>query len=439
MRFERGSSPILAGLSGAMALAALGTVSMAIPAGAAGFGIFEQGAKAMGLAGAFTAQADDPSAMWHNAGGLAFTETRDLLAGVTYNATSEAKFHGVAGTEPGPGASGEQEGRPQFPPYAYWAQPISDTWKFGIGIETPFGQITDWKDPATFPGRYLSTNVALRVIDVNPTLAWRVTPNLGLGLGAMFRFSDVELHRHLPFPSPFTGQILDVGTVKLDSSVEQGYGWNVGLLHRYDASFSWGLSYRSRVEVDYQGTGRFTQIAVGNPVLDAVIAANVPFDRDLDVSTSIEFPDMASLGVNLAISPRVRLELDANWTGWSSFDQVPIRFPQVPPLSSVVDANWRDAWNYRAGLSWATSAGNEWRFGYVYDESPLPDRSVSPLTTDANRNGFSVGFGHEFSATSLDLALMYMPFDGRTTTTNSDGFNGTYDITAWLFGASLGF
>ena len=55
--------------SGCSALALLA----ATPIFAAGFGIFEQGSKAMGMAGAFTAQADDPSAMFHNVGGLGHT------------------------------------------------------------------------------------------------------------------------------------------------------------------------------------------------------------------------------------------------------------------------------------------------------------------------------------------------------------------------------
>jgi long-chain fatty acid transport protein len=419
-------------------LAALGLLAIAVPAGAAGFGIFEQGTRAMGLAGAFTGRADDPSAMWHNAGGLAFTEKRDFLAGVTYNTLSEGRYEGVAGTTPGAGASGERATLTQFPPHAYWAEPLSDTWKFGVGIESPFGLVTEWKDPETFPGRFLSTKVALRAVDVNPTLAWRPTPSLGLGLGVSVRFSDVELNRHLPFLTP-TGQLLDVGTVKLDSAIERGYGWNVGLLHRFSETFSWGVSYRSRVEVDYEGTGRFTQIPTGVPSLDAAVAANIPFDRDLDVSTSIEFPDLASVGVSLAVSPNVRLGLDANWTGWSSFDEVPLRFSQVPPLSSVIQENWNDAWNYRAGVSWAASSGNEWRFGYLYEESPVPDQSVSPRTPDATRSGFTVGFGHQFATTSLDLALMYLPLDERTTTSNGEGFNGTYNTTAWLFGVSVGF
>ena len=53
------------------------------PVQAAGFGIFEQGTKAMGMAGAFTAQADDPSALFHNAGGLAFVDEPEIAAGFT--------------------------------------------------------------------------------------------------------------------------------------------------------------------------------------------------------------------------------------------------------------------------------------------------------------------------------------------------------------------
>jgi long-chain fatty acid transport protein len=419
------------------ALAVLGLLALAVPAGAAGFGLFEQGAKGMGLAGAFTAQADDPSAMFHNAGGIAFTEKRAFYVGTTYVTFTKADFKG--GTPfPGTGVTAEQKTLSQFLPNAYWAQPITDTWKFGLGIEAPFGLTTEWKNPASFAGRYLSSKAALRAIDLNPTLAWKLTPNFGLGLGLIARFSDVELRRYVPFLNPFTQRLVDVASVKLDSGFEQGYGWNIGLLDRYNESFSWGLSYRSKVKVDYDGTAHFTQISTGNPVIDAIIAQRLPFGSGVDAKTSIEFPDMASLGVNLAFSPTVRLELDANWTGWSTFDKLPITFTQYPPLSSLVVEDWQDVWNYRAGLSWKTTTC-EWRFGYVYDQTPQPDKSVSPLLPDANRNGLTLGWGHQFGGANLDLALMYLKFDERTTTTNQDNFNGTYNTTAWLFGASIGF
>jgi hypothetical protein len=54
------------------ALAGLGIALAPSPAGAAAFALFEQGARGMGFAGAFTAQASDPSAIFHNAAGLGF-------------------------------------------------------------------------------------------------------------------------------------------------------------------------------------------------------------------------------------------------------------------------------------------------------------------------------------------------------------------------------
>jgi len=419
-------------------LAVLGVAAAVAPVSAAGFGIFEQGTRAMGMAGAFTAQADDPSALWHNAGGLAFFDETDFAAGFTYIMSSEADFQG-ADPFPGTSASAEQEPLSEFIPHAYWMQPINDQWKFGLGVYAPFGLTTEWKDPETFPGRYISTLASLRAIDLNPTIGWKVTDRFGLGFGVVARFSDVELNRFVPFQNPFTGGILDAGTVELTSDFEPGYGFNLGLLHRYNESFSWGLSYRSKIKVEYGGTARFTQISTGIPPLDAAIARVIPFNQDLGVDTEIEFPDMASLGFMVALSANTRLEADINWTGWSSFDELPIVFTDVPPLSSTIPENWDDAMNYRLGLRWMSAGGSEWRFGYVFDETPQPDEAVSPLLPDADRNGFTIGWGTQFTKTSLDVAAMYLPFDERSTSTNTNGFNGTYNTTAWLFGITLGF
>jgi hypothetical protein len=53
--------------------------------------------------------------------------------------------------------------------------------------------------------------------------------------------------------------------------------------------------------------------------------------------------------------------------------------------------------------------------------------------------GLTIGYGTHLGRWPLDLALMYLPFDDRTTEVNHDGFNGTYTTTAWLLGATVGF
>ena len=212
----------------------------------------------------------------------------------------------------------------EFPPHLYYVAPINATWKWGIGVNAPFGLVTEWEDPDQFAGRFLSTRAALEAVDVNPTIGWQITPTFGLGFGAIARFSAVELERNAGAINPFTQQVADIAHVELESDMDNGFGFNLGMLHKATPAFSWGLSYRSKIEVDYGGDARLSQIFSGNPVFDTIIGGRLPFDQDLPIETSIEFPDMASLGLAYALSDRLLVEADVNWTGWSSFDEVEI-------------------------------------------------------------------------------------------------------------------
>ena len=96
-------------------------------------------------------------------------------------------------------------------------------------------------------------------------------------------------------------------------------------------------------------------------------------------------------------------------------------------------------------MRWNAPSGAQWRAGYVYDETPQPEETVSPLLPDANRNGFTVGYGQSFGKASFDLALMYLTFEDRTRAktlpqeSRSQDFFGTYSNQAWLLGLTVGF
>lgn len=407
------------------------------PVDAAGFSIFEQGSKAMGMAGAFTAQADDGSALFHNVAGLAFQRESSLSAGVTWITSTEAEFAG-ANPFPGEGTFAEQQTLSEFPPHAYYVRPLSDNTTFGFGVNAPFGLTTEWKDPSTFPGRYLSYKAALRTVDLTPSISFKLG-NFGIGVSGVARFSDVELRSRAGTVNPFTQTVVDVADVKLTSDFESGFGFNVGVLHKFNNSFSWGLTYRGKMKIEYAGEAQFTQISTGNAQLDALIATRLPVGQTVPVETEIEFPDSASFGIAIAVSPALLVEVDANWTGWSTFDALPLNFTEQPALSSTVEQGWEDCYNYRLGIRMDLSPVTQLRFGYVFDENPQPDEGVSPLLPDSDRNGFTVGYGRKGSRFTTDLALMYLPFDERTTSTNRDNYNGTYNQTAWLFAATIGF
>ena len=124
------------------ALLILAALAQAPSARAGGFHIFEQGSKAMSMAGAFTAQADDPSALFHNVGGLAFLDQREVSVGATLVTSHDERFVGAPPGR-GSGAAGSLSSLSEALPHVYWIQPINDDWSFGLGLTAPFGLKTE--------------------------------------------------------------------------------------------------------------------------------------------------------------------------------------------------------------------------------------------------------------------------------------------------------
>jgi len=418
-----------AGLAAALAV---------FPVRAAGFGIFEQGSKAMGEAMAFTAQADDPSAMFYNVGGLGLLHEREFYAGLTLVSLGDSSFVGAA-PFPGPTETGEQTDRMVIPPHFYWVEPIGEKTTFGLSLTSPFGLITQWDSPDAWSGRFISERAELFDLDLTPNVGFEVNDNLAIGVGVVVRFSTIEL-RNRAAAVDLGGQTVEVAKVELEGGTDIGVGLNLGVLHRPCDFFSWGFSYRSKVTVDYSGDGLLTQQPTGDPVFDAIVAGTLPFGQHLPIETSIEFPDQASLGLGFRLDPKWLFEVDFNWTGWSSFDTLDIDFTTDDSLDSVRPQDWDDAVNVRGGVVWDRSERAHWRFGMYYDETPQPEDAVSPILPDADRLGITLGFGLQAESVTFDIAALYVDFDDRTVRfpNSNDGFYGTYSSDTALLGLSFG-
>jgi len=421
----------------AAALAGLGCGWGAGAAQAAGFGLYEQGARALGMAGAFTAGTDDPTAIFFNPAGLARVRGNGLVLSPNF-IYLKTEF---AGVNPYPGYGTHEATKTKvFPPFAaYYARSFGSATAAGVGIYSPYGLETAWDSEDSFSGRFVSARAKISPFYFSPTLAHEISPKVRLGAGVNLVWSKLLLRRHLPAYDPFVNSTVDIGTVQLESDYNFGAGFNLGVQVWPAERWRLGLAYRSRVAIDYTGSADFTRTPTGSAEFDAVVAAGFPPDQG--VRTSLTFPAQGSLGVGCQATPRLYLETNLNLTWWNEFGELRIDFDETPSRNSVVPQNWENALNWRSGLEFHRTPESNWtwRGGYYFDKSPQPSEGVGPLLPDVDRHGLSGGVGWLHGNTMVDgYLLVLLTSDRSTEGVNRDNFNGTYSTATVIGGLSLG-
>ncbi len=417
-------------------LLALAACLLLVPAAShgAGFALFEHGARAVGLGGAFGATADDPTAIYFNPAGIAFLQGTQFAIG-TELITESSTFYG-ANPYPGQGYSVDMKKQIFYPSHVYLTGELTPDLHWGIGAYSPFGLGTWW--PNGYAGKYVSKRVDLKVFNINPTLSYKLTENLAVAVGVDYFYSGLDLTRSIGAINPYTQQAAEVGQVHLYTDWKGGWGWNVGLLGKLDGGFSIGATYRSNVKVNYTGKASFTQFSSGYPDFDAIVGTQVPFGSKVSAVTSIKYPDE----VRVALAwhgQKWGIEGDVVRMGWSSFKDLPIDLVGYPMLSEIRPENYKDSNTYRLGVEYKASPSMSWQFGALYDKSPVPIESVSPLLPDADRKGGSIGASFGLTPkTRLDISYLYLKFSDRGTGgVNYDSYEGTYKTTANLFGITV--
>lgn len=395
-----------------------------------GFQINEHGAKAMGMGGAFTAQANDPSAIFFNPAGLGFQQGMNLMLGTTLIFPSN-KFIG-----PSP-ATTESKMKSQifYPINIYGTYSLNDAITFGLGVYNPFGLGTEWdKD---WVGKRLSIKTDLQTFFINPTVAYRVNEQLSLGFGVSYVLANVNMKFRLQtFSSlqPLTPATVD-GTAELDAD-GNGFNFNVGLLYKPIEDLSLGLSYRHSTKLSLEGNAVFTDMQ----------ALQTYFPGG-EGKTTITLPYNILFGVAYNFLPELTIEAGFQYVGWKLYDTLDIKIAEGPPApllgvlqkGSRSPKDWENAFLLRLG--------GEYRFGefalragYIFDKTPQPDKSVEPMLPDADRHELTLGLGYKLSE-NLDLNFAYqiILFNDRTVVSPTNTFPGTYKSKAHLFGINIGY
>lgn len=404
-----------------------------------GFALFEHGNRSMAMAGAMTAVADDTTALFWNPAGMAFQtdEGIQLTAGVVLVQIDQT-FYGEP-PYPGDGYAADQVEQTFTPAHLYLGIPINERLELSFSLNNPWGLGTYWDDD--FLGRYISTKADLEAFDLGVSMAYQLSEKFAFGISFDVIYSAIKLRRTAGLINPYTQRLTDVADAYLRTSGTSNttVTWNTGLLWKMGSGFQLGALYRSGYTIDFEGKGTFTQIPTGYQDFDGLLGTIFPFDEDVPITTTIEFPDFWTIGLSWQ---------NEKWTfsgqygvmGWSSFDELSVVFPEQPQFSSVVREDYEDAAQWRIGAELRASQHWAFQIGYLFDETGQPIASMTPLLGDGDRTGYCAGISYFTDSFRVDIGYMHLGFDGRSTEgTTWDGFDGRYEGEGTLAGATFTF
>jgi long-chain fatty acid transport protein len=272
------------------------------------------------MGGAFLAVSDDPSAIAHNPAGLTSLKGTNVYNGICATILS-SKYISPNGHS--------EETLPQvfFPPNSFLTSDFGfDSVVFGLGIYSPFG-IGGRKWSNSGLTRFPSTENLIGTAMINPTFAWRVLPQLSLGVGLDILYSSNTM------ATMVDQSLLAAGAGRLSfKGAGFGVGCNLGLLLFPGEKLSFAFAYRSAIRVNHEGSLALERIA---PPLQPLFGGGV-FRTDANIA--LTFPHKFSWGLAYRPTPKVTLALDLEWFWWSSFKRPTLDLKNEISAARLTDA-----------------------------------------------------------------------------------------------------
>jgi long-chain fatty acid transport protein len=443
------------------------------PALAAGFQINETSASGLGNAYAGgAAAAEDAATLWSNAAGISRVGAMQVV-GAVHLITPSIKFRNglsAPATQQPLGGDGGDAGGLNVVPTVYVVWPVNAQWTLGLGVNAPFGLVTDYDQG--WIGRFQADKSDIKTINLNPTAAYKLTSSVALGVGLNLQTIDATFTNQANYsaallsaaaangiaPGSSTYNAIAAATPGLESGVEvrgddRAFGWNVGVLWEIDKNRRFGAHYRSAIRYDVAGDVRFTHptpsVAPGLAPTVALLVAGVNTTAlyDSGVTAKVKLPPIANLSYFQSIDSRWDVMADAQWTGWSTIKDLTFVRSDGTTLQSTPE-NFKDTWKLALGVNYRVDGQWLLRGGLALDQSPVDQVDRTPRLPDNDRAWLTAGVQwRPQPRLLLDVGAAYVKVDKASINKSGDPpsvlayglLNGSYKSHTTIVSAQLAY
>jgi long-chain fatty acid transport protein len=485
------------------ALTLVAAASLAPQAKAAGFQLREQSASSQGNAFAgISAGGQDISSLFFNPAVMTQFEGTQFTLGGTFVSLEATYSNGSASRTPvltglgfnsapvtgaalspisGPASHSNAAISAVLPAFNITTA-LNPDLRVGLSVNVPFGLTTEYD--TNWIGRYHALKSALMVIDVAPSIAYKLTKEVTIGAAFVLRKADAELSNGVDFGTalalkvgpalaaagvspvaPGAGQNSPVAVLAMGAPNAtlgtpgyaipgawdgtaglKGGGWGTGykfgMVWEPSQEFRLGVAYSAAMTMTLKGTASF-QYPTAMPATDyaALTAAGLTNGAG---QADLALPSTTSMGFTWKATPTFTLQGEVARTNWSTFSELRVKFASGAP-DSVTNESWQNSNFMSLGGTWKLSDKWSVRAGVAFDQSAVDDAHRTPRIPDNDRRWISAGASYTVSKhTTIDLgySLLMVP-DGKVQLTAANdnitrgNLSGTMAASINIYGVSV--
>lgn len=385
---------------------------------AGGYKIPENSLNAVALGSANIAHNKSADAAYYNPANMVFMADENAMeVDLMYIKLDPTKYQNTAGTVD---ISAETE---QFlaPSLHYVSGKVNGGARFGVSVVVPGGLSKRWNDA---PAVYSAEEFTLQTVEVNPTVALPIGDKIGVAVGLRVIHSSGVVKSTSPIASrDMTGDSID-------------FGYNIALAYKPTSELELGLTYRSKVDLTVEGDAKLSYTdtpttittdgpTVGNFTAFTGLPAGTPYTSNSSANVSVPLPATLSLAAAYTFPTKTTVELVYERTYWSAYQDLDfsygsgVNFVTNYVFGSAVKKDWKDTNTFRLGATQELDSLTLMA-GVVYDQTPVPDATLSFELPDSDSIAVSIGGRYAINnKVDVGLAALYSMRENRSATNTS--------------------
>ncbi len=388
---------------------------------AGGYKLPEQSLNSTALAAAYVAHTTGADAAYYNPANMSFMGKKQYVEGgltlvhLPSNVYTNGPFSGKSEVE-----------NILAPNLHYVSEPMGD-FRWGVSVVAPGGLTKRWETPYQ---KASAEEFTLKIVEVNPSLAYKVADNFSVAAGVRLIYSEGIVKSDAS--DLYVGSEAFAPKREMEGdSIE--FGYNLALTYKPTSDITLAATYRSKVDLNEEGTAELTYGHTSGPLAGTIATYSG------DASVSVPLPATLNLSIAKTWDEKFTLEFNYERAFWSAYETLDFNYDGTmtdPGLIAAFDVprnrNWEDVNIFRVGATVKVNEELTAMFGYSKDYTPAPVETLGFELPDSDSNNFSMGFRYQQSenlswgasflySNKEDITLQPGAHDEATSVLNSGG------------------